>query len=158
MVLSYYGRDVTNEDINQFSVKDEEGNSYETEIARFAREQGFAVDCYAYNLYLTDPTDNDLSQETVLEKLKAKQRHLDDAWYAPMLQSTIRRLERGGTYHIAKPRLDLMRSYLSHGIPLLPTINTAALYNKQGNPYSRHSIILTGFRDDQFAFIDLAPT
>jgi hypothetical protein len=89
MVLEYYGTTVSSEEIYAFVIKDADGGSFLTELARFARSRGFGADCFAYNLHLTEPHDVALPPSVIADKLEEKQQQLADQWYLPMLTSTI---------------------------------------------------------------------
>lgn len=146
MVLSFYGCDATMGEVDTFVTKDNEGYTFETEIARFAQYQGFDVDCYAYNLYLTDPKDASLSPDRLVQKLE--QQRTDprfDPWYELKLQSTIRCIRDSVHYLIVRPTLRVILSYLRRRIPLIVTVNPSALYGRQGLPHIGHDIVLFGY-------------
>jgi hypothetical protein len=158
MILNYYGCHATLSEINGFITKDSEGYSFETEMARFARHKGFQVDCFAYNLYLTDPKDSALTPSALLQKLEQERMHpWFDSWYELKLQSTLRSIREGVKYVIQRPDLRVMLSYLQKGVPLIVTVNPPALYSRQGFPYIGHDIVLSGYEDENvFHFVDPA--
>lgn len=48
MVLNYYGYIVTSADIYKSIIRHNDGSSFNTEIARFAKNLGLNVTCFAY--------------------------------------------------------------------------------------------------------------
>lgn len=156
MVLDYYGIKVSHEEIINFIIKaTPEGGSFVTEIARFAKSKGFKADCYAYNLYLTDPKDIELPKEKLLEKLEKELNNSKrDEYYDLMLESTIKGIKEGVNYIIKKPNFSIIKSYLTKSIPLIVTVNYAALHNKQGNPFESHDVLLCGLTGNTVYFVD----
>jgi len=156
MVLDYYGIEVSHKEILNFIIKaTPEGGSFVSEIARFAKSKGFKVDCHAYNLYLTDPKDAELSKKKLLEKLE---KELDDSerdkYYDLMLESTIKGIKEGVNYIIKKPNFRIIKSYLTRSIPLIVTVNYAALHDRQGDPFESHDIVLCGLEGETVYFVD----
>ncbi|OGM33463.1 hypothetical protein A2803_04685 [Candidatus Woesebacteria bacterium RIFCSPHIGHO2_01_FULL_44_21] len=156
MILSYYGLEVSNDEIFDFIVKaTPEGGSFLSEIGRFANSRGFGVDLYAYNLYLTDPKDADLSEDELLRKLE---RQLSDSqrdkYYDLMLKSTIDGVKEGVRYIIKKPSFEIIKEYLNNGIPLSIRLNYASLVNKQGDPFDSHDVVLSGREDKKVRLVD----
>src|SRR3989344_4435698 len=78
MILDYYGKDYSLLDIDKEIFKSYDGSSYNTEIARFAKNKGFKVSCYAYHLYITDPSDGKLNKESLIDKLR---KELTQTWF-----------------------------------------------------------------------------
>lgn len=156
MVLDYYGIRVSHEEIMNFIIKATPGGgSFVTEIARFTKSKGLKVDCHAYNLYLTDPKDIELPKKKLLKKLEKELKDSKrDKYYDLMLESTIKGIKEGVNYIIKKPNFSIMKSYLEKSIPLIVTVNYAALHNKQGDPFESHDILLCGLEGDTIYFID----
>ena len=156
MVLDYYGLKISHKDIFDFIIKaTPEGGSFITEIARFAKSKGFKVDCYAYNLYLTDPKDVELSKKKLLEKLEKELNDSKrDKYYDLMLESTIKGIKEGVNYIIKKPNFRIIKSYLTRSIPLIVTVNYAALHDEQGDPFESHDIVLCGLEGERVYFAD----
>lgn len=159
MILDYYGCETSQDEIYNFIVKaTPDGGSFLSEmarLARFAKAQGFGVDCYAYNLYLTDPKDALLSSKELLIKLDRRlSKHNRDKYYDLMLKSTIKAIKDGVDYIIRKPNLEIIKSYLSKKIPVSVRLNYAALHNQQGDPFESHDIVLCGLKDRRVYYID----
>lgn len=55
MVLGYFERTVDAGQLQEEFIHDSTGGTFLTELARYAQNQGLACQCFAYNLYLTDP-------------------------------------------------------------------------------------------------------
>ncbi len=154
MVLQCWGLKVTDEEIDQVVLKDEKGGSYLTELAWFARTKGFQVDCFAYNLSLLDPQDGVLSSDILIAKLQKRYEEYKSEWHKTLCASTIRCLKAGVHYIIKKPSLEDMKSYLQKSIPLIVTVNFTALYNKKGDPFAGHDIVVTGIENNTVNYID----
>lgn len=156
MVLDYYGIEVSHKEILNFIIKATPGgSSFVSEIARFAKSKGFKVDCHAYNLYLTDPKDAHLSKKKLLEKLeKELNDSRRDKYYDLMLESTIKGIKEGVNYIIKKPNFRIIKSYLTRSIPLIVTVNYAALHDRQGDPFESHDIVLCGLEGETVYFVD----
>lgn len=154
MVLSYYGRSVSYEEIYNFILKDEMGASFLTEIGRFAKNCGFCVRCSSYNLYLTDPKDARLSQRALLARLANEQKDVTDAWFKEELESIVHSMRGGVRYVIEKPSCEILAKQIRLGTPVIVTVNPCALYDRQGKPFESHDIVLTGLERDTFSFID----
>jgi len=156
MLLSYYGVSVSYKEILQFIIKIPPDNtSFLMEMARFARSKGFSVDCFAYNLYLTDPKDNQLSKSDLLKKLKHElNSHSRDKFYDLMLESTIKGIKEGINYLIKKPDFEILKFYLTRKIPLSVRVNYTTLHDLQGDPFESHDIVLCGLAGKKVFYID----
>jgi hypothetical protein len=155
MVLSYYNHPATRYLVEKDLLTDSDGTTFETELARYARLQGFEVDCYAYNLYLTAPSDRQLTKKQLLTKLNKELEHpWLKSWQKPKLTSIIRCLEAGVNYIIQRPRLAIMTEYLQQSIPLIITVNPVALYDRQGDPERAHEIVPSGVEHRHFYYVD----
>lgn len=152
--MQYYGFALSPQELDAALLKDTEGGSFLTELARYARSRGLLADCFAFNLYLTDPSDATLSPLLLVKKLRDQQLKLNDQWYQFMVTSTILSISAGVKYIIQKPQLSTITSYLSRSIPLIVTVSYAALHNHQGDPFIGHDILLTGFDQGYLYFID----
>lgn len=156
MVLNYYGIDISLKEINDGIIKAIDGSSYNTEIAKFSVTKGLKADCLAYNLYITDPKDSDLSSTQLIKKLKEGIEHpwFDKDSNLLLVKSTINAIESGVNYIIKKPTAKTISLYLKKNIPIIASVNYAALHNKQGNPYTGHDVVLTGIEDNWIRYID----
>ena len=136
-------------------IKTLDGSSYNTEIARFAKTKGFDVDCYAYNLYITDPKDTHLSAKKLTKKLKDQ---MTNSWFDKeqtlLVETTLKAIKDGVNYIIKKPSLKIITSYLKQKIPLIVSVNYSALHNSQGIISEGHDIVLTGLTKNKIVFID----
>jgi len=146
MILAYYGLNVTDEEIFKFIIKaTSDGGSFLSEIGRFAKHKGFDVDLYAFNLYLTDPKDDRLLMNELLDKLeKQLEGSRRDKYYDLMLKSTIKGIKEGVNYTIKKPDFRIIKTYLNNKTPVSVRLNYAALVGKQGDPFDTHDVVLSG--------------
>jgi len=155
IVLAYHGIEISEKTISKNLIKDQEGGTFITELARFAKTLNLKATCFAYNLYLTDPsTDKNIDSQTLINKLEKLKNGLKDNWFLEMTESIINTISSGISYIIKKPNIYLFKSYLRQAIPIIISVNYTSLYNKQGNPFEGHNIILNGFKEDYFWFID----
>lgn len=156
MILSYYGLKVSDNEIFDFILKaTPEGGSFLSEVGRFAKNRGFNVDLYAYNLYLTDPQDVTLSKKEFLKKLERQLRDSQrDKYYDLMLKSTIRGIKEGVKYIIKKPSFEIIGKYLNKKTPVSVRLNYAALVDRQGDPFDSHDVVLCGLRKRQVYLVD----
>lgn len=159
MVLSYYGHDASYKEIDEY-IKNADhnyisGNSYATDLARFANNKGLKVDCLAYNLFITDPSDSKLSKDSFIKKLEIRINETTNKDFKSIIKSTIKLLEEGVSYIIEKPlSLDRILDYVRSGIPVILVVNYQALFDKQGDVFAGHDIVLTGVEGNDVFFID----
>ncbi len=156
MILDYYGLKISREEIFDFIIKaTPDGGSFLSEIGRFAKSKGFAVDMHAYNLYLTEPEDSKLDKGEFLKKLvKELENSKRDKYYDLMLESTIKAIRNGINYVIAKPTVEIIKKYLNKMIPVSVRLNYTALVGEQGDPFDSHDVILSGIKNNDFYLID----
>lgn len=155
MVLSYYGHEISEETILKKISKDQKGGTWLTEIAWFAKTLGLKPTCFAYNLYLTNPSkDKFLTPRALTSKLEKQRNNLKDKWFAGLIKSTIKAVCSGVPYIIKKPDKELFKGYLRQSVPVILSVNYTSLYDKQGDPFKGHDIVLNGFEKDYFWFID----
>lgn len=155
MILNYYGEDHFIQDIYKELFKAYDGSSYNTEIARFAKNKGFDVSCFAYHLYITDPSDGKLSKKELIDKLKLE---LMQPWFNKentlIVESTVKAIEDGVDYKIQKPSANLITSYLEKKVPLIASVSYAALNNTQGDIFEGHDIVLSGIENGKVIYVD----
>lgn len=155
MILEFYGTPFSSAQIYDFLLKTADGSSYNTEIARFAQAKGYQVDCWAYHLYITDPSDAQLPKKDLITKLKTQLTH---PWFDKeltlLVEATIQAIEDGVNYLIQKPDMATIQSYLRSGTPLIASVNYAALHQRQGNIFEGHDILLMGMAQNKIFYID----
>lgn len=159
MILQYYGMGISRDTLDQYLLKESTTHSlstFPTDGALFARQQGLLVDIFAYNLCYTDPThDSRLTPDALVAKLERQQRALQDAYFAPLIESTIRCLQAGCRYALEKPNIQRIQTYLTARIPLLVSLNAAALYEEPMEAlFTAHAVVLTGLVDGRIYFLD----
>ena len=160
MLLGYYGVKVSRQKIFDYVIKaTDDGGSFLSEMARFARNQGFNVDLCAYNLYFTSSKDAKLDKNKLLKKLEKELRNSQrDKYYDLALESTIKGIKEGVNYLIKRPSPEVIKSYLKKRIPVSIRINYAALVGKQGDPFDSHDVVLSGLKDKKVYLVDPADT
>ena len=155
IVLSYYGYKISEETISNKISKDNKGGTWLTELGWFAKTLDLKPTCYAYNLYLTNPSkDKYLLPRALANKFERQRKSLKDDWFSGMLNSTIKAISSGVSYIIEKPHEDLFKDYLRQSVPIILSVNCSSLYDKQGDPFEGHDIVLNGFEKDYFWFVD----
>jgi uncharacterized protein YvpB len=154
IVLNFWNENISYQEIDKALLKDDKGGSYLTELAWLGKTKGYQVDCYAYNLSLLDPKDSTLSETELLIKLEDRYKEYKSEWHKTLCASTIRCVKAGVNYIMKKPSLDDMKSYLNKSIPLIVTVNFTALYNKKGDPFAGHDVILIGIEKKKVYYID----
>lgn len=137
MILAYYGLNVTDEEIFKFIIKaTSDGGSFLSEIGRFAKHKGFDVDLYAFNLYLTDPKDDRLLMNELLDKLeKQLEGSRWDKYYDLMVESTIKGIKEGVNYTIKKPDFRIIKTYLNNKTPGICKTELCRSCWKTGRPF-----------------------
>lgn len=156
MVLAYYGEQTSSDEIERFIQTAEDGTTYLTELARYACSRNYNVECLAYNLFLTDPRARTGSPPELLRRLRCAGKNLPDEWFRGMLTSTIHAVQGGVRYTVVKPCLSMIMGALHHGIPPIVTVSEAALYERQGDPFVSHDVLVIGFEAKKVIFIDPA--
>lgn len=158
MILNYYNISVSQKQIYSFIVKaTKDGGSFSSEMARFAKSKKINVDLCAYNIYLTDPSDKNLSKKKLLAKLENQLKNSTrDKYYDLMLISTIKAIKKKVNYIIKKPSIQDIKNYITSGIPVSVRINYATLVNKQGDPFDSHDVVVAGINNDKVYIIDPA--
>lgn len=155
IVLSYYGYEISEETISKSIGKDNKGETWLTELGWFAKTLALKPTCYAYNLYLTNPSkDKYLLPRALANKFERQRKNLKDKWFSGLAKSTAKAVRSGVSYIIKKPDKELFKSYLRQSVPLILSVNYISLYDKQGDPFEGHDIVLNGFEKNYFWFID----
>lgn len=134
------------------------GGSLAVHLGCHARRHDFTVRLYTNDLRVFDPT---WFREGVnlKEKLLAQAVQKSDAKLKLASLAYVDFLDRGGTIHLESLTLDLLRNYLSRGLPILAGLSATYLYNcprelpdstfddVRGEP-AGHFVVIRGYDQD----------
>jgi hypothetical protein len=156
MVLAHYRVSSSRREIEAFLTgSPSEGLAYMAELARFAVTRGVGATCFGYNLALTDPNqDVDLSGYALSRRLQALRHTLQDDWARTMVPVLTNALEASVGYRIVRPNIHLLQSVIQQSIPLILAVTYVGLYNRRGDVYAGHTVVLNGWENGKFWFID----
>lgn len=139
ILLSYYGEELTPEEIAQqvAVTKNEKGEDWGTitqQLATWCLERGYAVDMYSFDFQTLDLSWADLSNDKLLERLKAAKGVreipiLGKHFTSEYLQSYIDFITAGGALTLEPyVRSQLLYELLAQG-PIFASVNFNVLYN-----------------------------
>lgn len=101
-------------------------------LACHALKRGYAATIYTYNLHVFDPSWFDEAGERLdarlRERLREQARVKDDARLRFATDAYLEFLELGGEIRFRELTLDLIRSYLERGRPILTGVSATYLY------------------------------
>ena len=143
MILFYYGKDFSEKDILK-EIKLKRFGSYTTDLAYFAAEVGFRVECYSYNLKIFSINLASSYKKQLLKELEKLQRKVKVSFDKGVIKSIIKAIKGGVTYKFIRPNFYLIDKYLQKKIPVIISVNWASLKNKPGDVKMGHSIVITG--------------
>lgn len=156
MVINHYDVTVDWDEIHDF-LRLRNGDSkgtFLTDLARFAIQKRLSASCLGYPLYLPTVSNSVPAQDLSLTEFQDILRQTTEEWQRLILRSLTNALSAGMGYVIKKPDIDDLRRFLSKSLPVVVGVNHVALYDRNGDPYLNHDIILTGYQDDRFFYID----
>lgn len=161
-LYKYYGDDISLKEVIQGVKQLKTGGTLAVMLANHALKRGYKAHIYTYNLNVFDPTWFADSSEKIIEHLKAqmtfkhKRRKLKVA-----SQAYIKFLESGGDLRYGELDSNLIKSYLTNGVPILTGLSATYLYGTpreipqfdiydsiKGEP-AGHFVVITGYDEDQ---------
>jgi len=161
-LYKYYGDDVSLKEVIQGVKQLKTGGTLAVMLGNHALKRGYKAHIYTYNLNVFDPTWFTDSSEKIVEHLRAqmefkhKRRKLKVA-----SQAYIKFLELGGDLRYGELDSNLIKNYLTRGIPILTGLSATYLYGTareipqfdiydsiKGEP-AGHFVVITGYDEDQ---------
>lgn len=158
-VYRYFGHEVQLDQlIQEIPSLPHGGGSLAVHLGCHARKSGFAARLYTNNLQVFDPT---WFREGInlKEKLLAQAVQKTDAKVKLASLAYVDFLDKGGTIQLESLTLDLLRNYLSRGLPILAGLSATYLYNcpreladstfddVRGEP-AGHFVVIRGYDHD----------
>ncbi|KKQ94442.1 MAG: hypothetical protein UT66_C0017G0005 [candidate division CPR2 bacterium GW2011_GWC1_39_9] len=161
MIMKFFGKDYSPDYITKTIggiTKDSKGNEVGTlniDLAIFSQEKGFETYCYTYNIELLKPSfvrlDRPELKQEIEELLKAEKNDFDKR----VLSAYLKFIDLDGVLEMKMPSLKLVENYILKGIPVLISLRTKILREKDGiENWSGHAIVITGFDGDTFYYND----
>jgi hypothetical protein len=160
-LYQYYGLDIPLRDVIKGVKKLKTGGTLAVMLANHALQQGYTATIYTYNLHVFDPTWFSESSGKMIEflqmqmKFKGKKRKLQVASVA-----YIKFLAAGGVIKYAELDQDLIKGFLSQGVPILTGLSATYLYGTpreipqfdiydsiKGEP-SGHFVVIKGYDEE----------
>jgi predicted double-glycine peptidase len=159
-VLQYYGEIITAEELIQGTKMVQGIGTYESNLALTAKKLGYKTKITTQNLYLFDPTWQELSQNELIVKLQEQEKELKDKDLTQSAQGFIEYLQAGGKLGSETIDRDLLVDKLGRG-PLVVGLNMTYLYqekrplDKEAKRYG-HFVTVSGYdgENDTFTLID----
>jgi hypothetical protein len=158
-VYQYFGREVSLETVIAEVHEIPGGGTLAVHLGSHALDRGFAATLYTHNLHVFDPTwfrpGIDLPA-----KLRAQAEVKQDLKLRLATEAYLRFLDKGGTIKQSGFTLDLLRSHIDRGIPLVAGLSATYLYESAretddgqyddvaGLP-TGHFVVIRGYDGDQ---------
>ena len=162
MVLGYYGKTVSHEEImKHFTIFPHIG-VLDPHICMAAMDLGFQAKTISFNYRVFHPSWTKLSREGLLAKLKEYFPKITNYKDSVSCAGYIRYLERGGTVEFAPMSRRLIVNYLYKGIPVIAALDMEYLYNgtvhwTEFRPeHATHFVVIFGYdaSKDEFQVAD----
>lgn len=155
IILKHYGMYASRKEIEFFLKREKFSTPDAMQIAEYLRFKGFDVNVYSFNLYFFSPKDYKLSQKQLLSKLKKQKKH---PWlkadYKIDIEYLIKAIEAGVFLNIEPPNSERILDSIQKDIPAIVAVNSLVFYETQGDPFSGHDIVVSGFEKDKVFFAD----
>ncbi|NGP75811.1 hypothetical protein G3570_04150 [Balneolaceae bacterium YR4-1] len=156
-IYSYYGDDISLQQVIDEVETLEEGGTLGCLLANHALSRGYRATIYTYNLNMFDPTWFGHEQFFIKNKLELQSQHKQNPKLLTATTAYTTFLDQGGKlkYEVLKPAL--IRRYLNKRIPILTGLSSTFLYGSmrehgenmdyddlRGEP-SGHFVVLNGY-------------
>jgi hypothetical protein len=161
-LYNYYGEGMPLKDVINEVKKLKTGGTLAVMLGNHALQKGYSATIYTYNLNVFDPSWFTHSSKEVVQFLKdqmafkSKRRKLQVA-----SKAYIKFLEAGGEIRYGELNEDLIKNYISKGIPILTGLSATYLYSTpreipqfdiydsiKGEP-AGHFVVITGYDEDK---------
>jgi hypothetical protein len=128
-VYSFYGLELQLDDVLLTLERNEDGGTLAVFLGMAALRQGFRSRIYSYDLQIFDPSWVGLDRDGLVEKIRARFPHLDDAQRRRAAMAYVRYLEMGGELHFDDLTPQLLKSIIDRGHPVLAGLSATYLYS-----------------------------
>jgi hypothetical protein len=127
-VYSFYGLDITVDDIVAALERNEDGGTLAVFLGVSALERGFSARIYSYDLRIFDPTWFGLAAAQLGEKILSRFPYLADAKRLQAAGAYVRFLEMGGELRFDELTPSLLKSIIDREHPVLAGLSATYLY------------------------------
>jgi hypothetical protein len=127
-VYSFYGLDITVDDIVAALERNEDGGTLAVFLGISALERGFSARIYSYDLRIFDPTWFGLGAAELGEKILSRFPYLADAKRLQAAGAYVRFLEMGGELRFDELTPSLLKSIIDREHPVLAGLSATYLY------------------------------
>ncbi len=158
MVYKYFGKDISEEKIKKEIGGFNKWGSFATDHALLAKQLGFSVVCYSYNLEYFNPSDMILSRKKFIAKTKTLIKKEKKRIAVKELKSILRVLEGNVSFKMEIPSLKIIKKLLDKKIPVIVIVNSVILSEKKFGGKDDldlgHFLVLTGYQKERFYYND----
>jgi hypothetical protein len=127
-VYSFYGLDLELDEVMLTLERNEDGGTLAVFLGMAALRQGFRTRIYSYDLQIFDPSWSALKPDALVEKIRARFPHLEDAKRRRAAMAYVRYLEMGGELAFDDLTPQLLRAIIDRGHPVLAGLSATYLY------------------------------
>jgi len=152
MVYGYFGKDISEKDVIKETGGLTKWGSFTTDHALMAKNLGFKVICYSYNLEYFEPKYTKISRTGFIKRTTALIKKEKRAYNKRELKSILKVLENGIDFKMVIPSLGAIRKFLYKKLPVAIAVNSAVLFEKKKDLRIGHFIVLTGYGKDKFYY------
>ncbi len=125
------------------------------ENAQYARNMGFNVICYTYNLDLFEPSAVHYSKNQLRRHIVQKLKEEKDKINLRILKAYLNLIDSGVDFRVKMPSLAEYRKFIDKKLPVMVAVNSK-IYRESdsSNNWSGHYIALIGYSSHHFYFND----
>lgn len=153
-VYKYFGLDIPLETLIKEVHSFEDGGTLAVWLGCHALSQGFDAVLYSCNLQLLDPSWFSGQKVDLVDKLTKQLKYKNDYKLQRTSQAFIDFIKLGGHVELEDVSRELLRKYLSHGLPILTGLSNTFLYReKREVPPEQHSDDLRGVPTGHFVVL-----
>lgn len=161
MVLAYYGKKLTYEEIVKLAKFDPWVGTWFAQTANVALDLRFKTELVNYNL--SNIYDRDIAGlvgNTLIKRLQAQKGKIKKSYY-PEIKYDIEMIKKGGKFTLKIPTKDDLISWLKKGIPPILSVKVGPAYGevpaKTRKTLDQHAIVVYGYDGKNFLIRDPHP-
>lgn len=154
MVYRYFSRDISEKEIIKKTGGLTKWGSFTTDHALMAKNLGFKVICYSYNLEYFEPKYTQISRANFVKRTESLIKKEKRAYNKRELKSILKVLKSDIDFKMVIPSLDTIRKFLDKKLPVVIAVNSAVLFEKKEDLRIGHFIVLIGYEKDKFYYND----